>query len=239
MANCTEKGYEDRLKQYVELHTVVGEKVKENNVLLHAKKNHVMDAAVFKSWCAKAKAHECNVDFVIIKLIRLLHFEGSGLESTKAEIDKILSTFAFWTCDKKATPHLKQMGKVIFWSENHAFMFLSSAYLFLQRAKELNLTSLAGEREVNMLKVYLDAHYNFGGIYEVLSGDTVPIFRGTLCVFVGLSLCIIFFHLSTSGIHIPIFVLCMCISFLAVVDCSTLSTIYDLRPSQPLRLCKG
>ena len=69
------------------------------------------------------------------------------------------------------------MPNVIFWSENHTFMYLSSAYLYVQEFGEEGQATLHDKKH---LEVYLNghSHHDFNGVYEVLSVTYLPY---TLC----------------------------------------------------------
>jgi hypothetical protein len=108
-----------------------------------------------------------KVDFNLIILIRFLFFDREDLSIDQDLIDQALSHFPFW-------PSIHTTSSNIFWSENHIFMYLTSAVLFRQRALERNLSSLCGEREELLLISYLEGHASFEGVYEVLSHTYLP-----------------------------------------------------------------
>lgn len=80
--------------------------------------------------------------------------------------------FPFWPHDgKKYDP----MRHVIFWSENHALAYLSSAHLLKQRALHLHRQCLVTEKEDSLLVMYLQAHcQRDGNVYEALSSIYLP-----------------------------------------------------------------
>jgi hypothetical protein len=114
------------------------------------------------------------------------------------QLQKILSNFIFWptmmNSNKSTSPTRNTATSRIanymgfgdpatpstsafthcFWSENHIFMFLSSAVLFYEKCQLENLPCLVTEKEVKLLLIYLTAHVEFHGVYETLSHIYLP-----------------------------------------------------------------
>ena len=106
---------------------------------------------------------------------------GTTLQDAKVEIDFILSTFAFWV---DADDTKEEFHDIVFWSENHTFMYLSSAHLFRARAEANGLAHRdPSGRWDRLLKHYLKAHLQFQGVYEVLSHVYLPY---TMCALMNL-----------------------------------------------------
>lgn len=146
-----------------------------------------------------AKRRESECDFHIIKLIRLLFLgndQYSSIISAKEKIIDALDSFPFWP---KTAKTCKDSNNIIFWSENHILMMLSSRYLFKQwknNRKYRNqsvLTHLDAsvDTESKLLLKYLEAHCSKsfngtqndstdlnniiqGGVYEVNSHVYLP-----------------------------------------------------------------
>lgn len=96
---------------------------------------------------------------------------GLPLEDVKTLIANKLSSFPFWV-NGEATKG--EFDKMVFWSENHAIMFLSSAHLFHSYAKKMGLSCRCSDREERLLRIYLRAHLSFSGVYEVMSVVYLP-----------------------------------------------------------------
>ena len=119
-------------------------------------------------------------DFKLIFLIRLLYFSDDKVHSKPGEaergkklvkvtplyeviesIDDVISNFPFWVNENGRSNEFKD---IVFWSENHILMYLSSAHLYNARATAHGLPCRCGAREDHLLKVYLRAHVEFSGI---------------------------------------------------------------------------
>jgi hypothetical protein len=145
------------------------------------------DVEYYLHLCEKVRRNEEKADFVIIILIRLLYLlkkraqaEGRGDDGRISRLVSDFNDFSFWTTSKHKSG---QMPSVIFWSENHTFMYLSTAYLLHQFLPSENLKHqpmALSEKEATLLEIYLDAHCHekFQGVYEVLSATYLPY---TLC----------------------------------------------------------
>ena len=68
------------------------------------------------------------------------------------------------------------MRRMIFWSENHIFMYLSSAVLYRQRCLSQGLSCYVSNREEQLLMCYLEGHCSPDSVwvYEVLSPVYLP-----------------------------------------------------------------
>jgi hypothetical protein len=168
----TASSYEARLRTHLE--QVLQQEPTKHSLLTYARHKSVIDSNELARYCQAVVDVDDKSDFVLIKMIRLLYFSDDALIEAQTQIDQALSGFPFWVRREKGNGEYAGIEKIIFWSENHTFMFLSSAYLFYQRSKQLGLPCLAGEQEELLLRAYLDAHVAFGGVYEILSCTYLP-----------------------------------------------------------------
>jgi hypothetical protein len=184
-----------------ELHrqAVLAEEPGKHNFLTQAFFTRHVHEASLSEYCQTVKNHHNNADFTLIKLIRFLYFpvnenasgdenEGAsecesarnGIKFHQDRVVRILSDFSFWP----RRPSLNTTGtaensdpdpvtKTCFWSENHIFMYLSSAHLFAQKYPE-HCVSSAVNYQNQLLSVYLSAHNTFNGVYEVNSCVYLP-----------------------------------------------------------------
>lgn len=131
-----------------------------------------LDLLYYCDMCEEVVHNAEKCDFVLIILIRLLFLlKMKGNQSRVNHIKSKLTDFSFWPTSKS------RMKDVIFWSENHIFMYLSSAYLVFQEfGKECGATA----QDKQHLLAYLNGHCHeeFSGVYEVLSVTYLPF---TLC----------------------------------------------------------
>lgn len=164
--------YEGRLLAHTD--KVLQEPPNKHSMLTHAKHSAVVDLDELSKMCEAVIKVDDKADFVLIKIIRLLYFTGDALLDAQHIVEQALSAFPFWVRKEKGAGEYAGIEKIIFWSENHTFMFLSSAHLFYQRAKKLGLPCLAGESEDRLLRAYLEAHISFEGVYEILSCTYLP-----------------------------------------------------------------
>jgi len=119
-------------------------------------------------------------DMHAIKLIRFLYL-SSGIsinssinidDKTKARMVSVLSAFPYWS-------HEKTPSDVVFWSENHIMMMLSSAHLMRQyicihdTSNSNKTISQQGMMEEKLLRLYLEGKKKFG-LYECLSHVYLP-----------------------------------------------------------------
>ena len=168
-----EGSYDARLNEHVEV-ILQQEEVSNHSFLTHAKYSSKIDRAILLKYCEKVANVDDKADFVLIKLIRLLYFSGDAFNEAHDIIFESLSNFPFWVRKDKSNDIFRKIENIVFWSENHTFMFLSSAHLFHQKAKQLGKPSLVEEREESLLKAYLNAHSSFEGVYETLSCTYLP-----------------------------------------------------------------
>lgn len=164
--------YEANLR--VHLKTILQRAPGKHSLLTHAKYAATLDTTELENLCQSVINVNEKADFVLIKLIRLLFFPVDELAEAQTRVEQALVSFPFWIHKDKDAGQYGPIEKITFWSENHTFMFLSSAHLFYQRAKKKGLACLAGEHEEKLLRAYLDAHVAFGGVYEVLSCTYLP-----------------------------------------------------------------
>lgn len=125
-----------------------------------------------------------NSDFSMLSLIRLLFLDETkfsdnaqfDIRSAKERICQTLNSFPFWPASDEAPR--KDINDIVFWSENHLFMTLSSAYLFyqyhyhsLQRYPD-NYAPFVDEVFIKYLELHL--HDKFDGVYEANSHVYLP-----------------------------------------------------------------
>jgi hypothetical protein len=104
---------------------------------------------------------------------------AAEINSFRTEILAATKDFPFWPSTKYSHGELND---IVFWSENHLFMTLSSAYLYYQYLDlflNIKLTpDESNQKDVisSMLLTYLQAHNNndFSGYYEVNSQVYIP-----------------------------------------------------------------
>jgi hypothetical protein len=188
--------YEERLTKYIvraledesesEVHKTRKGKEKDqrkkgkHSFLTRARHTGEVLPAVFQDMCAFISTPQEKSDFCLVSLIRLLHFDNVDAELYHLPLERAMATFPFWAGDGRT-----DMGKLIFWSENHTFMFLTSAYLFQQWSAKKGLPASVNDRDVSLCLAYLDAHLHkkFDGVYEALSCTYLP---WTLCALLNL-----------------------------------------------------
>jgi len=167
--------YEDRVREWI--HTFLDESNSltfsaKHIFLTQAQHSHTVNETILNKHISHIHKRKHKSDFILITLIRFLYFKSSKLEFYQTQIDDVLKDFPFWP--GHPDPRYDSLKHVIFWSENHIFMYLSSAVLYYQRAKEKNRSCLVGEKEERLLMGYLQAHHTFEGFYEVLSHTYLP-----------------------------------------------------------------
>jgi hypothetical protein len=116
----------------------------------------------------------------------------AAINALNNDILKTLASFPFWPTMENAGT----MNSIVFWSENHLFMTLGSAYLYHQyldhfledadKGDEGSSTAVGREpskqdkeyhykrRIEALLLIYLRAHEHFSGVYEVGSHVYLP-----------------------------------------------------------------
>jgi hypothetical protein len=166
--------YESRLHTHLE--KILTSPPNKHTFLTHSLHTSQIDSNELNRMCQSVINVNDKADFVLIKMIRLLYFESESesLVQSQRVVDQALAKFPFWIRKEKGNGEYSAIEKIVFWSENHTFMFLSSAHLFYQRSKRLGLECLANEREELLLRAYLDAHVAFNGVYEILSCTYLP-----------------------------------------------------------------
>jgi hypothetical protein len=139
---------------------------------------HPEDSSYYTSLCSLVLENTEKADFAIIILIRLMYL----LAHNEIRVNHIINTFlsfSFWPTSNHVN---HQMPNVIFWSENHTFMYLSTAYLLRQKLENSpklgKLPRTVTEKDERHLRAYLEGHTKFNGVYEVLSSTYLPY---TLC----------------------------------------------------------
>jgi hypothetical protein len=127
--------YESRLSEY-------GEAIRHHKdkytLLLRAKQGE-LDEDLIDNYCHKISGKEKDCDFLVIGLIRLLYLdvkEYPALRKARLKIANTIQNFPFWphtnTVFSKGYEANTDFSDLVFWSENHIFMMLSSAHLFRQ-----------------------------------------------------------------------------------------------------------
>ena len=127
-----------------------------------------IDSDYFNQLCQKVVPNGEKADFELIFLVRLLILmKKSNNQEIINRIRDILKNFHFWTTSKH------QLNNVSFWSENHTFMYLSSAYIYYEMYP---WEGHATEKDKRHLLAYLHGHCHpeFQGVYEVLSAIYLP-----------------------------------------------------------------
>lgn len=166
--------YKERLENYLGI--LQREPAGSKHSVLARAKNGEIDHEAIKSLCRSAESKSGDADFHMLVLIRLLHMDIP--RQSRVAIINSLVDFPFW-------PHNaddgQDMKKIVFWSENHIFMMLSSAFLLRQAVRKENAGGKesfklrsSGDLEVGLLRAYLNAHVEFRGVFEVLSFVYLP-----------------------------------------------------------------
>ena len=152
----------------------------KNNFLQFAFTRHHIPEKYLTTCLHSIKNQEDFCDWSLCVLVRLLHFDyGEDLVKLSPQLDAVKSTlaaFPFWPTISTE----RCSNKFCYWSENHMFMFLSSAHLYKQRYAP------ADNRYTDLLRVALRAKTNREvgrGVYEVLSQVYLPY---TLCAMLNL-----------------------------------------------------
>ena len=164
-------GYTERKELHVKV--VLEEAPSKHNFVTRAHFLSEVNEEVFSNCCDAVRNHKNNADFVLIKLIRFLYITDESLRTYQDYIMNTLSTFSFWprradSNHSDASMTNQPIGNVCYWSENHIFMYLSSAHLFGRKIGRRLLY------EECLLLIYLTAHCNFEGVYEVNSAVYLP-----------------------------------------------------------------
>lgn len=149
-------------------------------ILQLAKVKHRIPRSLLENLLTPIQQQKDFCDWSLCLAVRLLYFDygedTDRITPKLTEIKNTLSTFPFWPmCSIE-----KCKNTFNYWSENHAFMFLSSAHLFRQK---MNISYC---RETSILRAVLRAKANpeLGkGLYEVLSQVYLPY---SLCAMVNL-----------------------------------------------------
>lgn len=154
--------------------------------LVHAIDKGVINDDWFETKIRKIHDVEDNADFHIIDMIRFLYLGDNNnpvVAAAKGMLVRELQNFPFW-------PKLNNGGRnegvdrLVFWSENHCLMFLTSYFLFKQWIMSLEELNGSGEGynswedaiEIKLLKKYMEAHCapEFNGMYEAMSHVYLP-----------------------------------------------------------------
>jgi hypothetical protein len=175
----------------------------KNLFLTNFKYLHEIDDKYFQKYISLIQQQDHKMDFYLIILIRFLFLSSSQEDTAAAErnyiqqLDQLLSRFIFWPQDpsipsmSSSSPFSEAMKDHCFWSENHIFMYLSSALLYHERCIDLSLPCLISSKEISLLKIYLTIHAIYpapisspptsstpassdGGMYETLSHVYLP-----------------------------------------------------------------
>lgn len=172
--------------------------------LIKFKHLHEIDHQTLQGHFSLIQEQDQKMDFFLIILIRFLFLSSSNdvrassssssSERTIAETEtekrsclqqlhQLLSKFIFWPSSTPipSSPFSEAMKDHCFWSENHIFMYLSSALLYHEHCMDHFLPCLVTNREISLLKIYLTVHALYpstspsdGGMYETLSHVYLP-----------------------------------------------------------------
>jgi hypothetical protein len=126
-----------------------------------------------------------NCDFHIVNLVRFLYLVDVRMFphslTVVTEIENVLSNFAYWP---QVDPCSAFPDDVVFWSENHILLLLTSRYLTRQHILLRSMLpihipiQLAADLETRLLVCYLEAHcsqaFSNGALYETLSHTYLP-----------------------------------------------------------------
>jgi hypothetical protein len=140
-------------------------------ILQIANKNHTITDVILQSLLSTIRKQDDFCDWSLCVCVRLLYFDyGLDVKSVTPQLDTIRDTlrrFPFWPmCSTE-----KCKNTFCYWSENHSFMFLSSAHLFQQTIGVFDTC------ETHILRCALQAKTHSGvgkGLYEVLSQVYLP-----------------------------------------------------------------
>lgn len=102
----------------------------------------------------------------------------ADINTMKIRILDTLKQFPFWP----SAENYRSMKDMVFWSENHLFMTLGSAYLYYQYQSHFcgDSSGLTSQDKIqqcrieSLLIIYLRAHEHFSGIYEAGSHIYLP-----------------------------------------------------------------
>lgn len=132
----------------------------------------VIDEPIARGLIESAEKQVDFVDFKLMVLVRLLHFEYPQEQPLFRDAIRVMLSFPFWPVGSKH----KCLQSFGFWSENHAFMFLSSAHLMCQKLYGADEATEEKHRETKLLLGFLRAHVHplFNGVYECLSQVYLP-----------------------------------------------------------------
>jgi hypothetical protein len=165
----------------------------KHGFLTKLKHGNTVDLKRLNELCSVVTRHGHKSDFNVIILIRFLYLQlqdsSPHLNPHREQVERALADFSFWTGDTEIDSRRMAMEKTIFWSENHTFMYLSSAYLFHQHlidsSSPLLATSCVNYSDRDRLLIYLESHCHpkFNGVYEVLSCTYLP---WTICALLNL-----------------------------------------------------
>lgn len=169
--------YERNIQNYIELALSMHDN--KHNFLVQSKYGQVHHTKLHDH-CSLVKRHGHKADFSIIILIRYLYFKNENVTPYRDELELLFHDFSFWTGNIEIDQRRQAMQKTIFWSENHIFMYLSSAYLshqyFTENSSSHTPSCCVNYHDLDLLMIYLESHChpNFNGVYEVLSCTYLP-----------------------------------------------------------------
>lgn len=180
--------YSQNIRNYIQLALQDDSK---HSILTKARSGSI-NISRFQEHCSIVRRHGHKSDFSIIILIRFLYFPLENSEevlTSREEIEFVLKDFSFWTGNIEIDNRRTAMEKTIFWSENHIFMYLSTAYLYHQYLIESSSCHASdccvNYHDRDQLMIYLESHCHskFSGVYEVLSCTYLP---WTICALLNL-----------------------------------------------------
>jgi hypothetical protein len=167
----------------------------KHTIITQLLNKQVIQEKHLKPYLAKIHSWDADSDFLMIVLLRIMYLAPQdkftdpsfNLEYTKLydNMYKAIEAYPFWPPKKEF--HDKDVSRIIFWSENHLLMTLSSAYLFLQlqarTAKGDTSFEFENCLECKLLLKYLEIHCHplfESGIYEVNSHVYLPFSMNSL-----------------------------------------------------------
>lgn len=174
------EAYEKRLNEYK--HASWKEPPSNKHAALYtACANGEIHLEHFDNKIEAISGREGDSDFCMLPLIRVLYQDVS--KWAKKEQEKMKDLQERTKLALEGFPFLPKEGQqimdeIVFWSENHLFMTLTSAYLFYQQTEMTNGVPdwESKHPECRLLRKYLEIHLHesFNGVYEVNSHVYLP-----------------------------------------------------------------
>jgi hypothetical protein len=168
-------GYRERLRQYCNHYDNYPDE--SHAVVYRSCTTGDLDQSFIDDKLRTIRHCEGDSDFAMQPIIRLLYQDISSFSpecqdrwrATKFQIKEAFQAFPFWP-----TEGVRNMDKIVFWSENHLFMTLSAAYLYFQDVSSGSSQWELAHKECKLLRDYLEFHLKFKGVFEVNSHVYLP-----------------------------------------------------------------